>query len=113
MVADASARFPDDPGLVLLSARTALREGRVEQSVELLLPLASRHDDFAAAALGWLATAELSRGQPRRAVGAAKRALALDPEQPVAMRALALALAKLEDPSAAAWAERSQRLSSP
>ena len=110
---DASARFPDDPGLTLLSARTELREGRVEQSVELLLPLATRHDDFAAAALGWLATAELSRGDPRRAVGAAERALALDPEQPVAIRALATALTQLDDPSAAAWAERSRRLSSP
>jgi tetratricopeptide (TPR) repeat protein len=110
---EASARFPEDPGLALLTAREELRAGRVEASVALLLPLAAQHDDFAAAALGWLATAELARGEPRRAVGAAERALSLDPEQPVAIRALATALAQLDDPAAAAWAERSQKLSSP
>jgi tetratricopeptide (TPR) repeat protein len=110
---EASARFPEDPGLALLTAREELRAGRVEASVALLLPLAAQHDDFAAAALGWLATAELARGKPRRAVGAAERALSLDPEQPVAIRALATALAQLDDPAAAAWAERSQKLSSP
>ena len=110
---EARARFPEDPGLALLAARAELRAGRVEASVALLAPLAAQHDDFAAAALGWLATAELARGEPRRAVGAAERALSLDPEQPVAIRALATALSQLDDPSAAAWAERSRQLSSP
>jgi tetratricopeptide (TPR) repeat protein len=109
---EASGRFPFDPGLVLLAARAELRAGRVEASVQLLTPLATRHDDFAATALGWLATAELARGEPRRAVGAAQRALSLEPDEPVAVRALAGALFQLQDPSAAAWAERSRRLSS-
>lgn len=109
---DAQRRFPAEPGLVLLAARAELRAGDVEASVQLLLPLAHEHDDFAAAALGWLATAELARGQPRQAIGAAHQALALDPEQPVAVRALATALSQLNDPAAAAWAERSRQLSS-
>jgi hypothetical protein len=43
-------------------------------------------------------------------VGAAERALSLDPEQPVATHALAAALEALGDPSAQAWGARSRSL---
>ncbi len=91
----ARERFPDSPELTVLSARSLLRQGNVTRAVELLTPLGYGRDDVAASALGWLATAELLRGQPRLAVGAAKRALELDPSSPIATYAMAQALAAL------------------
>ncbi len=105
----ACERFPDTPELTLLAARSLLRKGDVARAVELLSPLGYGHDDIAATALGWLATAELLRGQPRLAVGAAKRALALDPNSPVATYAMAQALEALGDPSAMLWQRRSKQ----
>ena len=104
--ARAAQRFPDDPTLNLLFARVALHAGNFELAEQTLLPLAARRDEFAAAALAWLATLELSRGAPRRAVGAAERALRLDPEHPVAVHALSMALSELGDPAAPAWRAR-------
>jgi hypothetical protein len=57
-----------------------------------------------------LATAELLRGDPRRAVGAAKRALELEPSSAVATYAMARALEALGDPSAIAWQRRAQQM---
>jgi tetratricopeptide (TPR) repeat protein len=109
----ARTRFRNHPALELLAARSLLRRGRTIEAMELLLPLTRRRDEFTAAALSWLATAELSRGRPRFAVGAAEKALALEPEQPVATRILAEALSQLRDPSAAAWSDRAERLTGP
>lgn len=89
----ALARFPEHPGLRLLIARERLRGGRPGDAVTVLLSLASRRDEYGAAALAWLATAELARGRPRHAVGAARKALALEPDHPVAVATLTRALA--------------------
>jgi len=104
----ACERFPDVPELTVLAARTALRKGNIARAIELLSPLSYGRDDVAANALGWLATAELLRGEPRRAVGAAKRALELEPHSPVATYAMAQALETLGDPAAIAWQRRAK-----
>lgn len=108
--ARAARRFPDEPTLSLLGARVALHARDFGLAERTLSPLAARRDEFGAAALAWLATLELARGEPRRAVGAAERALRLDPEQPVAVHALSLALSELGDPTAPAWRARSLEL---
>lgn len=104
-------RFPGSPELALLSARTELRHNHANKALEMLAPLADAHDDTAVAALGWMATAELSLGHPRRAVGAARRALSLEPNDPVSTYALAMALHHLHDPGARSWLLRAARLS--
>jgi len=104
----ASERFPDSAELTVLAARSLLRQGNVARAIELLSPLGYGRDDVAANALGWLATAELLRGQPRLAVGAAKRALALDPSSAVATYAMAQALEALGDPAAISWQRRAR-----
>lgn len=105
----ARERFPDSPELTVLAARSLLRQGNIARAVELLSPLGYGKDDVAANALGWLATAELLRGQPRLAVGAAKRALELEPSSPVATYAMAQALEALGDPAAIAWQRRARQ----
>lgn len=110
VVAEGTQRFPKSPELGILSARGLLRRGQVAAAVELLTPLARSRDDVAVAALGWLATAELARGRARHAVGAAERALALDPRDPVSVYAMATALSQLRDPSAQAWIDRVEQL---
>jgi len=106
---NARARFPDSPELTVLAARSLLRQGNIARAVELLSPLGYGRDDVAANALGWLATAELLRGQPRQAIGAAKRALELEPSSPVATYAMAQALEALGDPAAIAWQRRARQ----
>ncbi|HVJ19748.1 MAG TPA: tetratricopeptide repeat protein [Polyangiaceae bacterium] len=101
-----AARFRDVPELELLRARSALRRGDVEQAVALLSPLARGRGDMAVAALGWLATAELARQRFKHAVGAARRALELEPQDSVATYALAVALAELGAPDARPWLKR-------
>ncbi|MEB2311866.1 MAG: tetratricopeptide repeat protein [Sorangiineae bacterium] len=105
------ARFPADAHLIILSARSELRHGRTQRAVELLTPLAVGRDGVAAEALAWLATAELSAQRLRHAAGAAKRALELSPEEPVAVYALALALHGLGDAHAREWLLRARALS--
>ncbi len=99
-------RFGPAPELVLLEGRRELRNGNGRVAIQLLVLLTARNDDIAAAAFGWIATAELAAGHPRLAVGAATRALDLTPEAPVAVFALALALHQLNDPSALRWLRR-------
>lgn len=110
IVREGYTKFPDSAELVMLQARTLLRGGNPDAAVEMLTPLAQERDDTAVVALGWLATAELARNKPRFAVGAAKKALALDPHDPVAVYALAAALTELRDPGAPAWVARAKQL---
>lgn len=110
VVADGTERFPEFGPLTVLAARSHLRVGKVDQAVELLTPLARGRDDLAVTALGWLATAELARGRPRHAVGAARRALSLEPNDPVSVLAMAKALSDLGDPGAKSWASRAEQL---
>ncbi|MEZ4371150.1 MAG: tetratricopeptide repeat protein [Polyangiaceae bacterium] len=106
----ALARFGPEPELVLLEARRLLRAGEPAKATTLLLPLTTAEDSYAAAALSWIATAELERHRPNYAVGAAKRALELDPDGAVAIYCLALGLHALGDPSARAWLQRADAL---
>jgi predicted Zn-dependent protease len=110
-LAEGIQHFGDVPELVLLDARQALREGRFERARLRLEPLAERRDEIGGAALAWLATTELVRGRPQHAVGTALRALTLVPHDGVATYALALALAELRSPDAAAWLSRARRTS--
>ncbi|MCA9632528.1 MAG: tetratricopeptide repeat protein [Myxococcales bacterium] len=103
-------RFGPEPELLILEARRSLRKGRPAHAIELLLPLSTGEDDYAAAALSWIATAELARNRPAHAVGAAKRSLELAPDGAVAIYCLALGLHALDDPAAVAWLERAERL---
>ena len=105
----ARERFPETPELAILHARGLLRQGRVEPALVLLTPLAYGRDDVAVSALSWLATAELLRGRPRAAVGAAERALALQPDAPVATYVMAQALQALGDPAALSWQRRARQ----
>jgi tetratricopeptide (TPR) repeat protein len=104
-------RFPGDPQLLLLAARRELREGLADAAAKRLSPLTQRHDELGAAALGWLAVAELSRGRAGLAAASARRALLLDPESAVATYALAVALSELGSPEAALWLARARRTS--
>lgn len=110
IVERARERFPDTPSLVVLAARGQLRQANVARAVELLTPLGYGRDEVAAEALGWLATAELLRGDARSAVGAAKRALELEPTSPVATYAMARALEALGDPAALTWQRRAREM---
>lgn len=107
---EALRRFGPEPELVILEARRFLRAGAPGKAITLLLPLTTGEDQYAAAALGWIATAELARKRPAYAVGAARRALELDPEGAVAVYCLALALHALGDPSAREWLERAESM---
>jgi tetratricopeptide (TPR) repeat protein len=106
----AAQRFADHASVKLLNARIDLHEGRVEAARSVFSELAERRDDFGASALAWLATTELVAGRPRPALGTAERALALDPDQPVALLAMSQALAALDDPRAAFFRERAERV---
>lgn len=108
LTSSAIERFSTSHEVRVLAARQRLRRGDVKRAIALLLPLSRGSDDAAATALAWIATAELLRGRPRHAVGAADRALALDPEQPVARNAMARALDQLDDPGAQAWQPRAR-----
>ncbi len=110
LVKDAAKRFPESAPITILTARRLLRNGDVAGAVALLTPIARSRDDMAVAALGWLATAELARGRARHAVGAAERALALDPHDPVSVYTMAAALTQLGDPGAKSWVARAEAL---
>jgi tetratricopeptide (TPR) repeat protein len=105
----ARERFPDAAELKVLAARSLLRRGEIEPAIELLAPLGYGRDEVAASALAWLATAELLRHRPRQALGAAERALALEPSSPVATYAMARALEALGDPAALSWQRRARQ----
>lgn len=106
----ALGRFGPAPELVLLEGRRELRNGNGERAIRLLVSLTKQGDDIAAAAFGWIATAELAAGRARLAVGAATQALNLTPDAPVAVYALALALHRLNDPSALHWLRRADEV---
>lgn len=97
-------RFPESTPLQVLLARSELRTKQTERAIRRLNALTRRGGGDAALAYSWLAVAELARQRPAHAVGAAKRALALDAESHVARHALAAALAELTDARASTGA---------
>lgn len=103
VIVEQAARFPDSAALQLLLARVELRRGAIEAAVSRLIKLTARRDVIGVSAFSWLAVAELARGRPRHAIGAAQRALALDKQASVARHALSVALERLGDPRANQW----------
>ena len=110
IVTHARERFPEDPAICLLNARCAIRAGEFDVAQADLERLSERGDEYAAAALGWLATLHLARGEADVALQVANRALGLIPDEPVALYAAGQALAALGDPRAPAWLERRRKL---
>lgn len=110
IVTRARQRFPEDAALSLLSARCALQRGEFDIAQADLEHLSERGDEYAAAALGWLATLHLARGEADIALQVANRALGLMPDEPVALYAAGQALAALGDPRAPAWRDRRRKL---
>ena len=102
IVATEAPRFPDSTGLQVLQARSELRRGQTERAIQRLRELTERSDADAALAFSWLAVAELTRHRPAHAIGAAKRALALERDSRVARHALEAALRELGASSAPA-----------
>ncbi|HVR18768.1 MAG TPA: hypothetical protein VMS65_03705, partial [Polyangiaceae bacterium] len=90
-------------------ARRSLRTGDAASALARLEPLARRRDEIGAAALGWTATAELSRGELEAAVAAARLALQLDPGDAVATYVLAVCLGAQGSPDAGPWLVRARK----
>jgi Flp pilus assembly protein TadD len=110
VIAEGRRAAPESKELTILEAREAIHAGHWQEATILLSPLAAERDDLAVAALGWLAVTELAQDHARAAIGAAKRALELAPDDPVSTLALGQALLRLGDPNAQAWLERAQKL---
>ena len=111
VVGKALSVAPDDPELIILSARLQLRRGEFDAAIARLIPLSSGRTDLAVHALAWLAAAELAAGHVRDALSHAERAIQLAPDDALASYAVGLSLKKLGDPAAKRWLERASALS--
>lgn len=98
----------DLPQLTLQQARLELQRGELDRARATLAPLTRGHDDVAVAALAWSAVADLGASQAESALAHARRAYALDPEHPLTLYALAIALDDLQDAERVAWLERAR-----
>ena len=107
----ARRQFPARLELVLLEARLELRRGNLDGARAALRPLAARRDPLGVAALGWLSALELVATGPGAALGYARRALELEPNDSLATYVTAQALEQLRDPGAPAWRARARLLS--
>lgn len=106
-VLEAVARdFGETPELRLLEARRRLLTGSPGSARDHLLPLTAPGGALAALAHSWTAICELALGRPEVAIASADAALALEPDDPLATYALAVALDDTKNPGAAAWLER-------
>ncbi len=91
VVARAREALGEVPALVLLDARVRVASGDWDAAEATLAPLVGGEDrSRRAAAWAWIAVARAGRGDPDGARAAATAALALDPDEPVARRALGL-----------------------
>ena len=99
-------RFPAQPELAVLEARSSIRRGSFDRALKELSRFTRTRDDTAVAALAWTAVAELALGRTERAAASARRALALSSHDAVATYALALALERQGAVEARAWLER-------
>ncbi len=89
VIAHARARFGANPGVDLLEARLLLRRGAFAEAEERLSPLARTGDrPGSSVALSWLAIALIGEGDVNGAIDAARRAIAIDPDDRVARYAL-------------------------
>lgn len=113
VLANAKHRFSESPALGLLIARLMLEKRQyLEAEAMLVLLTDGRLEGNPAreeAAWAWLAVSRVALGRPREAVAAAKEAIARDPDDRVAVVAMAQALRQLGDPDADAWGRRAER----
>jgi tetratricopeptide (TPR) repeat protein len=92
VVERARAQVGDAPALVLVAARLRLAAGQWDEAEGLLAPLVGVADrGRAGAAWAWIAVARAGRGDGASAVDAARAALAIDRDDPVARYAPTLA----------------------
>jgi tetratricopeptide (TPR) repeat protein len=85
VLARARERFGAHPSVELLEARFLLRRNAFAEAEKRLVPLSRLPDPRqASAALSWLAIARLGEGDVASAIGAAERAISLDPDDGVA-----------------------------
>jgi Tfp pilus assembly protein PilF len=103
-------RHPRSPALRILDARRLLREGSVAVARDALVPLTERAGDYSVAAFAWLAMAESAAGDSRAALRAAERAVELNPNDPLAVYALAAVLTRAQDGRAGLWSSRARAL---
>jgi tetratricopeptide (TPR) repeat protein len=111
VIARAREKFGDAPALMVLVARRALADDKIDEAEAMLVPLASADDDVGRAAWSWLGAIHLARADYPKALGAAEHALALDRNDAVATYVVATALCAAGDPRAPDWLERVRRLS--
>lgn len=106
----ALAVFEGSPEFRLLSARRLLRHQKPAQAIEQFLQVVNLHPAYAERAYAWIAAAELSLGRPHHALGAARKALDLHPDQPLATYIVALSLSQLGAENADSWLEKARHL---
>jgi tetratricopeptide (TPR) repeat protein len=103
---EAARVLGDDPSLRVLEARLDLRAEQIDAAADKLRPLFGRGDAHALDARSWMGVLELARNAPERALTHAQLALELDPDHPLALFVMAVALDDLNDPHAEAWLAR-------
>jgi tetratricopeptide (TPR) repeat protein len=103
-------RFGEAPGLRLLQGRCLLRRGEFVLARTWLKPLTQTAGPWTASAGAWLAITELALQKPAAAREAADAALRLEPDNPLASYALAIALDDEKSPVASAWLKRALAL---
>ncbi|HMJ13750.1 MAG TPA: tetratricopeptide repeat protein [Polyangiaceae bacterium] len=113
VVARGLARHADSPSLRILEARRLMRQGELDSAVARLTPLTRARDDASVAAFSWLAVAELAQGNTQAASRAAESAARLNPNDALAVYALATVLAEIGDPRAPTWTQRARALAPP
>ncbi len=104
----ARASLGESPQLTLLRARLDLQRGELRAALRTLAPLTERNDDLGLAALAWSAVAALGASDAQVALSYAQRAYRLDPDHPLTLYALAVALDELRDPDRRAWLDRAR-----
>jgi tetratricopeptide (TPR) repeat protein len=106
LVALQSTRFPNAAEWALLEGRLLLLTGSPQAALERLLSVTRDRSPLAVSGLAWAAVCELALDRPERAKALASEALALEPDDPLVVFALALALDETNDASAGPWLER-------
>jgi tetratricopeptide (TPR) repeat protein len=103
--------WPEEPAVLLLTARQQLRAEDFNAAEKTLLPLTGAPDrPRAASAWAWLAMTKLGKGEVDAAVEAAKHALAIDRDEAVATYAMGQALLARGDAGAQAWLDKAEQM---
>ena len=106
----AQRAFGPAPELTILVARRHLRRGEIGEAESVLLPMTELGNDVARPAWGFIAAARLARDDVAGALLAAKNALELEKNDPLATYVVAMSLRATRDPRALVWLERARLL---